>query len=79
MARRLGLLLSGLGGVCLLGMLLLALPGPAVTAQGFTPTPRPLFDVPDPNATRTYQSGIIALAAGQRWLVTANTFTARPR
>lgn len=75
MAKRSGLLLSG-AGLVLLALVGLCLTAAPVTAQGgATPTPRPLFDVPDPNATRTYQSGIIALAAGQRWLVTANTFS----
>ncbi|GAB4571720.1 MAG: hypothetical protein Kow0077_09170 [Anaerolineae bacterium] len=67
-----------LGGmIALLGMALLLLVSvPAVDAQGGpTPTPRPLFALPDPNTTRVSRSSVIALAVNQRYVVTANTFS----
>ena len=67
-----------LGGALLLLLALVgfSLTAAPVTAQGgFTPTPRPLFAVPDPNATRVHRSSVIALSGNQRYLYTANTFS----
>ncbi len=61
-------------GALLLGLMLLAGALP-VAAQGPVATPLPLFALPNPNTERVYRSGIIALAANQRYLVTANTFS----
>ncbi|MFC1960303.1 hypothetical protein ACFLYO_06305 [Chloroflexota bacterium] len=58
----------------LMGVLMVALP--VADAQGeFTPTPRPLYNLPDPNAVRTFRSDVIALAGNQRYAVTANAFS----
>jgi YVTN family beta-propeller protein len=75
MARRSWLLLGG-AGLVLLALVGFSLTAAPVTAQGgFTPTPRPLFAVPDPNATRVHRSSVIALSSNQRYLYTANTFS----
>ena len=69
-------LLAGLAAACLLLIGLLAgTAGPAAAQGGPTATPRPLYDMPDPNALRVYRSSVIALATTQRFLYTANTFS----
>ncbi|MBN1964917.1 MAG: hypothetical protein JW910_09735, partial [Anaerolineae bacterium] len=70
-----GLLLAGVGWV-LLALAVLSLPTAPVTAQGgLTPTPRPLYALPDPNVVRPSSGRAIALAGNQRYAVTANTFS----
>lgn len=65
---------GALGGMLLLfTLLLIALPAGA--QGGVTPTPLPLYALPDPNVTRVYRSSTIALAVNQRYAVTANTFS----
>ncbi len=59
----------------ILTLLLLAAALPASAQGGPTPTPRPLYALPDPNTVRVSQGGAIVLAANQRYLITANTFT----
>jgi YVTN family beta-propeller protein len=69
-------LIPALAAMVLLVLMLLMLPEMAVSAQGgFTPTPRPLYAMPDPNTTRVSRSNVIALAGNQRYAVTANTFS----
>lgn len=69
-------LLLTLALAVLLGMLGVSLPaGPALAQGGVTPTPRPLYDLPDPNAVRVWRSAVIALTRNQRRAVTANTFS----
>ncbi|NPV66142.1 MAG: hypothetical protein HPY64_03230 [Anaerolineae bacterium] len=64
-----------LAGGLLLIMLAL-LPGvPAQAQASFTPTPRPLYALPDPNATRVFRNTVIALVGNQRYAVTANAFS----
>ncbi len=63
------------GGAVLLLMIVLLPIVPAGAQGGFTPTPRPLFALPDPNAARASRSNIIALIGSQRYAVTANTFS----
>jgi YVTN family beta-propeller protein len=69
------MLLAGLTGLVMV-LLAAALPAIPAQAQGlFTPTPRPLYALPDPNAVRVSRSNVIALAGNQRYAVTANTFS----
>jgi len=75
MTGRRWLLPALLAGGVLLAMLLL-LPGlPAGAQAGFTPTPRPLYALPDPNVARVSRHTLIALVGNQRYAVTANTFS----
>ena len=51
---------------------------PVVDAQGdITPTPRPLYSLPDPNAVRVYHSNVIALTAKEYELL--ELFLRHPR
>ena len=69
-------LLAALLTLMMLGGGMLALPiTPATAQEGLTPTPRPLYALPDPNTTRVSRSSAIALAGNQRYVVTANTFS----
>lgn len=58
----------------LLGVMALLLPlTPAMAQGGVTPTPLPLYALPQ--SSRVSVSGVIALAGNQRYAVTANTFS----
>ncbi len=58
----------------LLGLMVLALPlSPALAQGGVTPTPLPLYALPQ--SPRVSASGAIALTGNQRYAVTANTFS----
>ena len=65
------LLIALLGGLALIGLLPVAQPSTAQTEPP-TPTPLPIFALPDARLNRAYSSNTIALAGDGRTLVAAN-------